>query len=248
MPGIQGDQAAGWGGIVLSETDTIPMVRKSHSGGWIVLGWLSLIAIAFTVDRPVAIWVHANGIDAAVRSAWIAKVLKFPGTFYFTLIFTATAVFIRRVRINEAIFILLAGVTSGANWILKWTIGRMRPYKIPGPDQPYPFRFHPFMHGFVGLFQQKDLSFPSGHSCTAFALAMAVALVRPRWAWIFFIVACIVGAERVFENAHYVSEVFAGAGVGAGGALLVYRWMKPKAEGLRGFPVNPTISESASGG
>jgi membrane-associated phospholipid phosphatase len=192
---------------------------------WIVLFFAGLLG-----DRPIALAVHRAGIDAFFFNAkhhtrWFTSVLKFPGTFWFTLCVVGGLLWAKAVRPRQAIFILLAGVFSGINWLIKWIVGRTRPFKFPGSDQPYPFRLQPFHNGLWGLFHQKDLSFPSGHSCTAFSLAMAIALIKPKWAWRFFLIAGIVGAERVCENAHYLSDVIAGAGVGAIGSWIVYYWM-----------------------
>jgi membrane-associated phospholipid phosphatase len=48
----------------------------------------------------------------------------------------------------------------------------------------------------------------------AFAAAMCMAVAIPRWSAAFFVWAVAVAAERVLENAHYVSDVIAGAGLG----------------------------------
>src|SRR4029079_7323059 len=74
--------------------------------------------------------------------------------------------------------------------------------------------FHPFKDGFSGLIHQKALAFPSGHASLAFATAAAVALWFPRWRWPAFIVAAVVGLERIAENAHHVSDVVAAAALG----------------------------------
>jgi membrane-associated phospholipid phosphatase len=215
----------------------------------LVLLWLVLLCAGMAGDRPVATAIHHAGIDAFFFDAkhhtrWFTSVLKFPGTFWFTLCIVGGLVGSKQIGPRQAIFILLAGVISGINWLIKWTVGRMRPFKFPGSDQPDPFRLQPFSNGLWGLFHQKDLSFPSGHSCTAFALAIAVALVRPKWAAMFFILACMVAAERVLENAHYLSDVVAGAGVGAGGALVVYWIMKQPAQ--NDGPVFPTAAKPRS--
>jgi membrane-associated phospholipid phosphatase len=196
----------------------------------LVVLWAILLFAGMLADRPVATAIHNGRIDAVFFDAqhhtrWFTTVLKFPGTFWFVLCVVGGLVWAKKIGPRQAIFIVLAGVMSGINWLIKWGVGRMRPFKFPGTDQLFPFRFQPFCNGLSGLFHQKDLSFPSGHSCTAFALAMAMALVKPKWAWIFLLLACMVGVERVLESAHYVSDVVAGAGVGAGGALAVYCMM-----------------------
>jgi membrane-associated phospholipid phosphatase len=41
-----------------------------------------------------------------------------------------------------------------------------------------------------------------------------LSILWPRGAWVFFLGAVLVGVERVLENAHYPSDVFAGAFLG----------------------------------
>jgi membrane-associated phospholipid phosphatase len=91
-----------------------------------------------------------------------------------------------------------------------------------------PFAFHPFINGIPGLWNANDLGFPSGHACLSFATAMCLAMAFPRLRWLFFLLAAIVGCERIGENAHYVSDVIAGAGFGILSALLADRLLPPQ--------------------
>jgi membrane-associated phospholipid phosphatase len=99
----------------------------------------------------------------------------------------------------------------GAGYLLlKWMVGRRRPIIIA-----MPFDFHPFARGIMGLVRaESGLSFPSGHASLAFATATCLTAALPKWWMIFFGIATCVGAERVLENAHYLSDVVAGAGLG----------------------------------
>jgi membrane-associated phospholipid phosphatase len=112
---------------------------------------------------------------------------------------------------------VIAGPLVGLGYlILKWIVGRRRPVIVAAP-----FDFHPFARGLGGLVHaESGLSFPSGHAALAFATATCLAAALPRWAPAFFLVACAVGAERVLENAHYLSDVVAGAGVGVLGGIV----------------------------
>jgi membrane-associated phospholipid phosphatase len=220
------------------------MTRTSRTRRWILTGiWLLLFCVAIAFDRTVAQAVHDSGIDATIRRHWrIAETVKLPGTFAFTAAVAILWMLLRQITGPQSLFIALAGVMSGINGLIKWLVGRTRPFKLPGTDELQPFHFEPFWHGTNGLFHQKDLCFPSGHACTAFALAAAVTIVRPRWGWLFIPLAVMVGIERVLENAHYFSDVVGAAGIGAAGALLVWRllrrWLEPSPE-PSGFPVIP---------
>jgi undecaprenyl-diphosphatase len=93
--------------------------------------------------------------------------------------------------------------------ILKHLVGRARP-RMTLP---------PWEH--IGPSFDSDLhSFPSGHTTTTFALAAVLASRFPRQAWIFYLIASLVGVGRVVGGSHYPSDVLAGAILG-----LVVGWV-----------------------
>ena len=57
-------------------------------------------------------------------------------------------------------------------------------------------------------------SFPSGHAATAFAAAVAVALVYPRLGRPLLVLAVVVAVSRVYLGVHYVLDVAAGTLLG----------------------------------
>ncbi len=84
--------------------------------------------------------------------------------------------------------------------------------------------FAPFRDGIIGLFHQKNLAFPSGHSAARLSpRRWRSRFLRPRLvAGVFF--HCGSGrCERVLENAHYVSDVSPGRVMGIIGVLVVRR-------------------------
>lgn len=58
------------------------------------------------------------------------------------------------------------------------------------------------------------ISFPSGHSVTAFALAFVLARTYPRYVVLFYGLAVLVALSRVYLAKHFPSDVVAGAVVG----------------------------------
>jgi len=174
-----------------------------------LLLWAPALGVVFLLDRPVADWVrHAPLFH---RSDWFVPILKLPGNFLFTLAVCALLALFHRKRWRAALPLLISGPIVGLVYMfLKWAVGRRRPVIVDAP-----FDFHPFAHGLMGLVHaESGLSFPSGHATLAFATATCLTAVMPRGAGAFFVVACAVGAERILENAHYVSDVVAGAGLG----------------------------------
>jgi membrane-associated phospholipid phosphatase len=99
--------------------------------------------------------------------------------------------------------------------IIKRLIGRARPFVGNEAD---PFLYLPLS------WPAAYASMPSGHTATAFAAAVAIALVWPRLRWPMLVYAVIIAASRVALDAHYLSDVIAGAFVGSIGALMVRDW------------------------
>jgi len=135
-------------------------------------------------------------------------------------------------------FILLAiSVPLAVGELVKWTAGRGRPF-VGG--QANAFNFTPF----VGT--EAHASFPSAHSITAFALALAVAAVWPRLRGLMIAYALLIAFTRLLLLAHHPSDVVAGATVGIIGAMGVRYWFA--ARGL-GFAIddNGVISPVTEG-
>ncbi|WP_431677154.1 bifunctional phosphatase PAP2/diacylglycerol kinase family protein [Kitasatospora sp. KL5] len=78
--------------------------------------------------------------------------------------------------------------------------------------------------------QPVTTSFPSGHSASAAAFTVGLALESPALAVCAAPVAFGVMASRVYVGVHYPGDVLAGAALGAGAALLTTRWWPRAAE------------------
>lgn len=78
--------------------------------------------------------------------------------------------------------------------------------------------------GFVDYMKPTSLSFPSGHTSSAFTFAMALTLVlKNKWASIgSFVFAFLMGVSRIYVGVHYPTDVIAGAFVGILYALIGY--------------------------
>lgn len=62
----------------------------------------------------------------------------------------------------------------------------------------------------------RSCSFPSGHACSAFAAATALALAfRGRGGGLAFLPAVLIAVSRVYVGVHYPTDVLAGAALGA---------------------------------
>ncbi len=86
-----------------------------------------------------------------------------------------------------------------------------------------------------GFKPHTNNSFPSGHTSTAFTLALLLSYLAKNRFWVFFfpIVAFFVGYSRVYLAQHFVTDVFAGMLIGMISSylsLLVYRKFRERQE------------------
>jgi membrane-associated phospholipid phosphatase len=201
-------------------------------------GWVIAIAIATVFDRDAAQWARRSGIELWLHHhSTVKEIFKAPGFFPFTLCVAVLVAALHRHHLRAGLFLIVAAIPAGLNQVSKWILGRTRPFTdIHGKvDELTPFTFHP-LPGFTA----KNLSFPSGHAALAFATAAALSILIPRWRWAFYVLAACVAAERVLENAHWLSDAVAAAALGVGGAWVVRAlwWNQHKGNDQHGLPVS----------
>ncbi len=85
---------------------------------------------------------------------------------------------------------------------LKKVTGRRR----PGTFEP---------HCWAKLLPPDQFSFPSGHTITAFAVALSLSLFYPNLAIGLLFCAVCVAASRILLGMHFLSDVLAGAAIGS---------------------------------
>lgn len=115
---------------------------------------------------------------------------------------------------TRASFLFISIVTSGiiVN-ILKVIFAKTRPRLLREEDL-YNFEF--FKSDYLYA------SFPSGHTTTAFTIAIALLLMFPRWWPLFISYGVIMGLSRIGYMQHYLSDVIAGGTLGSITVLLLY--------------------------
>jgi hypothetical protein len=114
---------------------------------------------------------------------------------------------------------------------LKYTFGRTRPYAASN------------QYEFTGPgFHSKDrVSFPSGHTAAAFAVAASIATVYDSKLVqiLAYSAATLTGLSRIHDNKHWVSDVFMGAVLGTvTGIFVTKRHMNSRYNGI--LEMNPT--------
>jgi membrane-associated phospholipid phosphatase len=85
-----------------------------------------------------------------------------------------------------------------------------------------------FLDGTYGfqLFANGDFSFPSGHACVVGAIVGSLACFMPKYTWPLFFAGILISFSRVIVGDHFLSDVIAGAVLGALMSQLLYLIMK----------------------
>ena len=108
--------------------------------------------------------------------------------------------------------------------IMKPIFGRARPALL--------FREDLFGFAWSGA-HANNWSFPSGHSITVSALAVALYAIHPPLWPVYALLALLVMASRVVLDQHYLSDVIAGAYIGVTFAWALTVWAQRRAVPLR---------------
>ncbi len=195
-----------------SDGDEIPLPRlRTISHLWTcaaVLGGLGVAALA--LDVPLARWVQGGNCPNL-----IAKTCALAEVFGHGLGVVLLAVVIavldpwHRYSIPR---IVAAALGSGiAADVLKLFLGRTRPlhFDLDGRGLDSFSTWLPLLGN-----HSWDQSFPSSHTAVAAGLAVVLAAFYPRGRWLFPAFAILAGAERVFDQYHYLSDVLWGGAVG----------------------------------
>jgi membrane-associated phospholipid phosphatase len=199
----------GIGTIALKDTISILGAPLHWSGkDWLVFGGIAagVTAVGFAFDVPMRDKTQAHQTSTLDD---LTKVVEPFGAGYSWAVIGAYGVagFVFRDPEAKDIFfdstiasILASGIITPT---LKFVIGRERPNASVSSTS-----FHPF--------SGSDNSFPSGHATQAFAVASVISAHSDQ-VWVSvtaYTIAGLVGFARIYHNAHWTSDVTAGALIG----------------------------------
>ncbi|HVW93510.1 MAG TPA: phosphatase PAP2 family protein [Devosia sp.] len=192
-------------------------------------------SVLATAQSPATLAVF-NFITRWGESDWIlipsALLLALSaGAFFFMRSSPSRPAFLELVWLFGFIFVGV-GLPSLVSNLTKRIIGRGRPDVFA---QFGTLSFHPF----AGNFDFE--SFPSGHTTTAFAAAMVLGFLAPRWFWVGLVYAIAVAASRLVLGAHYPTDVFGGALLGSLGAYWVRNFFARRGWGFERLPAGDVM-------
>ena len=180
---------------------------------WIVpCGLLIASAACLIIDTQVAAFfadeASRKAINGPVRES-LEICESFGHGFGATLIIIAVAVLDPwKWRLVPWLFASSLGAGLMANAI-KHFVARTRPSHFQFTDRTVWETFAATAQRGMGM-----QSFPSAHTATAVGLAVILGTLYPRGRYYFFVLAALVGLQRIVSSAHFPSDVMAGAAVG----------------------------------
>jgi membrane-associated phospholipid phosphatase len=119
----------------------------------------------------------------------------------------------KRSRLSLLYVLLSIGVAGLISYIMKKSFSEPRPYEVDTR--------------ITQLSVGGGYSLPSGHTTEAFASAMALTLLYPRW-FVFipmFAWALVVGLSRIHLGVHYPFDIFVGMFIGSSVSFVFYTFL-----------------------
>jgi len=219
--------------MVYKTPDTVvsaPGPDESVRAVWISIAVccaLVLVCVAF-VDRPVADYAHASLRANKIFDAMTHIVDPIPvyagvvtGVYALAALFGVKPGPRGMIALRIAIAILVAIALKEQ---LKFMFGRTWPETWTNNNPSY------IKDGVYGFFPMKGWgagrayhAFPSGHMTAISVAAVSVALNWPRLRWLMTVPVAIVAVGMIGANYHWVSDLIAGAFLGAGVAVAAHR-------------------------
>jgi len=219
---------------------------------WFVAGFGALIAVLHLSDRALTLWGDGLPDEVHMVFQWVTRwgesdwilIPSLCGIGIAWLLSLATRdrlrEWARQLLIVSSFIFLGVGMPSLVATLLKRIIGRARPmeWTIEAPLSFTPWNWDAYTYQ----------SFPSGHSTTAFSLALTVAFLWPRSFWPMLAGAALIAVSRIITGQHYVTDITAGAVLGTLGAFAVRNffvsrgWLFERAESgeIARRPFGPT--------
>jgi membrane-associated phospholipid phosphatase len=182
---------------------------------WAGLVFLAVGAACLAVDRQAAhvFYDHVNEpffvfLDRTTHWAkgghWLtAAIITYVGSQFATHFFPGQPALHVASKASLA-FIACLAVGSAALHVVKRLLARRRPRD----------EMEMGLYGFIPFsFDSQYNSFPSGHALTIMCVAAVTACFVPQLAWLWFVLALWLGLTRALLTAHFLSDVFVGAGI-----------------------------------
>ena len=163
-------------------------------------------------DEQALVWIAEN-VRCAVLDPFMKLYTQLGNTGMLFIVLGVLMLFFKQTRKAglSALCAMLIGLVV-VNFTIKPLVSRPRPWLV--------------IENFANLVPEHDPnSFPSGHTCAAFAAAMVWVRTLPqkRDRVIAAVMAVLMGLSRLYVGVHYPSDVLAGAVIGALCAWVIWK-------------------------
>jgi membrane-associated phospholipid phosphatase len=178
----------------------------------------ALAAVALFIDLPVARWLNERSVPGEwKRLVQLSEVFGWGGSVAL-IILVAARLDQRGWRIVPRLAVAALGAGLFADGI-KLLLARLRPSAASLDTMTALDTFVAWLPAFhrdslPSSYAHPLQSFPSAHAATAVGLALGLAGLYPRGRWLFACFATLACFQRIEAQAHFVSDVLAGAAVG----------------------------------
>lgn len=173
----------------------------------------------FSLDSAILLFIQEN-----LRADWLDPIVLFItrlGDAGIMWIFLGLALlFFKKTRRGGLLMLLsLLGAFILNDLILKPLIARPRPFDM--------------IPELVSLVHEGSFSFPSGHTSSSFACAMALTLAfGKKGAWA-YLPASLIALSRCYVGVHYPTDIIAGMIVGSAMSFLVFKLLSRRLPHMR---------------
>ena len=182
---------------------------------WVIFG--ALLQIFFTPTQLI-FWInehYTNLLD------WLFYYVTLLGEDTVWLCLMFGLMFEHYVRVHKKSYEMKSLLVV---WLVKGlvSVSLKRVFNYPRPLQVYEYLGRQ-THLVEGITIHRWQSFPSGHTITAFALAVFIAIIlkQKKGAIFALIVAMLVGYSRIYLFQHFPIDVFVGSILGVGVVVLI---------------------------
>lgn len=122
--------------------------------------------------------------------------------------------FITKIKTNNSFLVFCSVlIASVMGQILKFTVGRIRPDYIPEGLELFGDSLQ--LRAFIPMsISDCYHSMPSGHTIATFAGLVMIGMLKPKYKWLTWSLAILVGVSRLALARHWFSDVLFGAFIG----------------------------------
>ncbi len=167
-------------------------------------------------DRELALYFYANLTGVKEQ---IVEALTRAGESGYYLIGTIVLLLVIRNKpfIKRGLILILASVAASGliTNILKVIFARYRPRMLR--EDLYGFNWFDFGYAVN--------SFPSGHATTALSVYVALALLLPKYRYLFLLIGIIIAFTRVMLSLHFLSDILVGGIIGSFISIVLYQYI-----------------------